>query len=185
MDKSGSRTRIINVLLIFFVCLLSIGTVGFYFLKDLSPWEAFYQSLIILTTHFYHQINEDFWVQILILLLILGSFIIVAYIVKFFAEYLFEGTFKESRRRRYMKKLIDNYEGHYIVCGFGRVGKQVAEELSDEKVKFITLDKDPKEYKEAVDRGFPAILGDPTEEEMLMKSGILKAKCLIACAVVI
>ncbi len=84
-----------------------------------------------------------------------------------------------------MKKLIDNYEGHYIVCGFGRVGKQVAEELSDEKVKFITLDKDPKEYKEAVDRGFPAILGDPTEEEMLMKSGILKAKCLIACAVVI
>jgi len=159
--------------------LLSIGTAGFIVLKSLSPWEAFYQTVIILVTHFYHEIHEPLAVQLLILLIILGSLVIVAYIIRFFAEYIFEGTFKENRKRRVMEKTINSYHDHFIICGYGRVGRQIAEELDEEKMKFIVIDRDPKEAKAAEDEGYAVVYGDPTEERALLKAGILRAKSVI------
>jgi len=148
-------------------------------LKDMSLWEAFYQTVIVLLTHFYHEIKEPVLVQIFILVLILGSFIIVAYVIKFFAEYLFEGTFKENRRKKTMEKTIDSYHDHFIICGYGRVGKQIADELSEEKMRFVIIDRDPAEAKAAEEEGYMVVNGDPTEERSLLKAGILKAKCVI------
>lgn len=177
--QEETRNDVLKLLAVIFVALLTIGTVGFMILKGLSPWEAFYQTMIILLTHFYHEIKEPFLVQIFILILILGSFIIVAYVIKFFAEYLFEGTFKENRRKKTMDKTINAYHDHYIICGYGRVGKQIADELADEKAKFVVVDRDKTEIDEATERGFMVVHGDPTEERTLLKAGILKAKSVI------
>ncbi len=177
--KEEGQNDVIKVLFLLFIILLTFGTVGFMLLNGDSIWNAFYQSILILLTHFFHKANQPFNVEILILLLIFGSYIIVAYVIKFAAEYLFEGTFKENRKRRAMKKTIEDCHDHYIICGYGRVGKQIAEELSDEKKKFIVIDRDPKEAKNADDNGFLVINGDPTEEKTLLKAGILKAKSVI------
>ncbi len=179
IGKEESQNDVLKVLALVIVALLTIGTAGFMILKDFSPWNAFYQTISVLLEHFYHETLEPFPVQILILILILGSYIIVAYVIKFAAEYLFEGTFKENRKRRVMKKTIDACHDHFIICGYGRVGKQIAEELSDEKKKFVIVDRDPKEAKNAEDSGFLAVNGDPTEEKTLLKAGILKAKSVI------
>ncbi|RJO60022.1 hypothetical protein C4544_06680 [candidate division WS5 bacterium] len=173
------KNNVPKVLVVLFMLLLTLGTTGFMLLKNLSLWEAFYQTIIILVTHFYHEIHEPIAVQLLILLIILGSLVIVAYIIKFFAEYLFEGTFKEKRKRRVMEKTINSYHDHYIVCGYGRVGKQIAEELHTEKKNFIVVDRDPKEAKEAEEEGYMVVNGDPTEEKTLLKAGILKARSII------
>lgn len=179
MKKEDAKNDVLKILALLFMALLTVGTGGFMILKEMSPWEAFYQSVIILLTHFYHEIHEPVLVQIFILILILGSFVIVAYVIKFFAEYIFEGTFNENRRKRIMSKTIDSYHDHYIVCGYGRVGRQIADELNEEKAKFIVVDRDPKEAKEAEDEGYMVVNGDPTEERTLLKAGILKAKSLI------
>jgi voltage-gated potassium channel len=177
--QEEAKNNVLKVLTALFIALLTVGTLGFMFLKGLSLWEAFYQTTLILVTHFYHEIHEPVSIQILILLIILGSLVIVAYIIKFFAEYFFEGTFKEKRKRRVMEKTINSYHDHYIICGYGRVGRQIAEELHNEKKKFIVVDRDLKEAKAAESEGFAVVNGDPTEERTLLKAGILKAKSVI------
>ncbi len=174
-----TKNDVLKILALIFMLLLTVGTLGFMILKDMSLWESFYQTLIILFTHFYHEIKEPPIVQIFILFLIVGSFIIVAYIVKFFAEYIFEGTFNENRRRRTMEKNINDCHDHYIICGYGRVGKQIADELAEEKAKFVIVDRDPARVKEIEEKGFMVVHGDPTEERSLLKAGILKAKSII------
>lgn len=177
--QDKAKSNVIIILIALFLALVVIGTSGFMLLKGLSLWEAFYQTIIILVTHFYHEIHEPFPVQLLILLIILGSLVIVAYIVKFFAEYIFEGTFKEKRKRRAMERTINSYHDHYIICGYGRVGKQIADELQEEKTKFIVIDRDPKEAEAAKEEGYMVVNRDPIEERSLLKAGILKAKCVI------
>lgn len=179
MKKEDPKNDVLRVLAIIFMALLTAGTAGFMILKGLSLWEAFYQTLIILFTHFYHKIEEPPIVQLFILCLIMGSFIIVAYIIKFFAEYIFEGTFKENRRKKTMEKNINACHDHYIVCGYGRVGKQIADELAEEKAKFVVVDRDLARVKEVEEKGFMVVHGDPTEERSLLKAGILKAKSII------
>jgi voltage-gated potassium channel len=179
VKKEDPRGDVLKILATIFMALLTVGTAGFMILKDMSLWESFYQTLIILFTHFYHEIKEPPIVQIFILFLIVGSFVIVAYIVKFFAEYIFEGTFKENRRKKTMDKNINSCHDHYIVCGYGRVGKQIADELAEEKAKFVVVDRDLAEVKEAEEKGFMVVHGDPTEERSLLKAGILKAKSVI------
>ncbi len=78
-------------------------------------------------------------------------------------------------------KNVNKMEGHYIVCGYGRVGTQVADELSHDKAAFVIIDRDQREVKKATDKGYNAVCADPTMEESLTKVGIEKAKALITC----
>lgn len=178
-DQVETNDDVLKVLGLIFLALLTIGTLGFMILRGDSLWDAFYLTIIILLTHFYHEIKEPLLLQILILSLIIGSFIIVAYVIKFLAEYFFEGTFKEKRRRRNMEKTIHSISDHFIICGYGRMGKQIVEELVEEKMKFIIVERDPIRAKTVADMGYLVVHGDPTEEESLLKAGILKAKALI------
>lgn len=179
IERENTKRNVLIILFVLFIFLLTFGTVSFSLLKGLPLWEAFYRSLTVLLTHFYHVVDEPPSVQIVIIFLIIGSFVIVAYIIKFFAEYIFEGTFKENRRRRVMKKTIEKYHDHYIVCGYGRVGKRISDELYEEGVDFVVADRDHNALKEAVEKGFMIVEGCPTEEKTLLKAGVLKAKAVI------
>jgi voltage-gated potassium channel len=175
------QKKTLSILLILTLILLLIGTFSFYFLAGEGIWESFYVTLTILLTHFYHKVEFPITLQLVILLLIFGSFIIIAYVLKYFAEFIFEGQLSEGVKKRKMDKKISKLADHYIVCGYGRVGKQVAEELSDEGVDFVVIDKNPLETYEAEKKGFIAIEGDPIKEEILQRAGISRAKALLAC----
>ena len=179
MNDQNTKTDVLKVLVLLFAVLLTVGTAGFMMLNGDNLWSAFYQTALVLLTHFYHEASGSILQQILILVLILGSYAIVAYVIKFIAEYFFEGTFKENRRKKNMEKKIKSYTDHYIICGYGRVGRQIAEELEEEKVDFVVIDRDPVETEAALKRDYVVIQGDPTEEHVLLKAGILKAKSVI------
>lgn len=119
--------------------------------------------------------------QIVVLLLVFGSLIIIAYVLRYAAEFLFEGQIAERAKRRAMEKKIDKMEGHFVVAGYGRVGKQVAEELKDEGVEFVVIDKNPVETYAAAQAGCVVVEGDPIKEDVLERAGIKKAKSLLAC----
>jgi voltage-gated potassium channel len=89
-------------------------------------------------------------------------------------------TLKQALKRRLMEKKIKALKDHFIVCGFGRVGSQIAEELYHEEVPFVVTDRDPQKIKQCEEKGFLCILGDAAiGEEVLKKAQIDKAKCLI------
>lgn len=161
--------------------MLSFGMLGFMVIGGETPWRAFYSTTIILLSHFVHGIDDPAWEQILSIILIIGSYIVVAYLLRIAADYFMGGQFKESRRRNKVMHNIKKMDEHYIVCGYGRVGTQVADELAHDKANFVIIDRDQREVKKATDKGYNAVCADPTMEESLMKAGIEKAKALITC----
>lgn len=180
MDSYGEKN--LKVIFALFFFLVISGTIGFVYLRDLNPWVAFYETLHLMLSHFYDSSGEkeEFLVQLTNLMLISGSLIIVVYVFKWFGDYFFGGQLRENLKRKRMDTSISKMEDHYIVCGYGRVGKQIAEELHNEGVSFVVLDKNGSELEDAEKKGRLFIEGDSTEEEVLLKANVAKAQGLVA-----
>jgi voltage-gated potassium channel len=82
--------------------------------------------------------------------------------------------------RRRMRKMIDQLRGHFIVCGFGRVGRGAAQELRDAGVSLLLVDKREDRVEWAMRNGYLAVLGDSTRDETLKEAGVERASGLIA-----
>jgi voltage-gated potassium channel len=87
--------------------------------------------------------------------LVLASYVLIAYLLKWFAEYMI--GLSDNVRSLRVKTQISRYKNHYIVCGLGRVGFQVAKELHNEGVQFVALDRDKAKVEEASNAGFLAM----------------------------
>lgn len=161
--------------------MLSFGTLSFMLVGNETPWRAFYSTTIILLSHFLHGVEYPLWEQLLQFMLIIGSYVVVAYLLRLAADYFMGGQFKENRRKNKVTNNIKKMNQHYIVCGYGRVGAQVADELFHDGADFVIIDRDQREAKKASDKGYNAICCDPTMEENLSKAGIEKAKAIITC----
>lgn len=166
-------------ILIILLTIIVFGSVSYSLLGHSFP-DAVYITIIVMLSHFIHGLEDNSYEKVLEILLILSSYFILAYVIKSAAEYMFSGTFIENRRKRKMTKKIDSMKNHYILCGYGRVGKQIAHELSIEKVNFVVIDRKKEVVRQAIEDGYIAIEGNPVDEETLLKSNIKKAKSLIA-----
>lgn len=160
------------------VLLFGAGTVGFNVFAGLSYLDASYETVILLLTHFDHHGFSDVGSRTLVIILILSSFGLVAYLLKWFAEYMM--GLSDNVRRRRVKVKVDKLKNHYIVCGLGRVGYQVAREMHHEGVAFVALDRDPVKVEEALAAGFLAMTLDSSDEEALKAVGIERAAGLVA-----
>ncbi len=146
----------------------------------MGPIDALYQATVILLTHddnFHH--FTDPGSRIIVLILILSSYVITAYLLKLFAEYII-GLGGNVRKLR-MKAKVDKLKDHYIICGLGRVGSQVAREMAQEGVSFVALDRDAAKVEEAIAAGYLALQLDSSNEGTLEAAGIERAKGLVAC----
>ncbi len=92
----------------------------------------------------------------------------------------FSGVIQKELKRRRMKHAVAHLKDHYIVCGFGRVGQQIARELDAEKEKFVILERDDDKLKEAKAHGWAYLIGDvAVDEQMLVQAQIEHAKGVI------
>jgi len=171
--------RTIRGLIIFAVSIGLLGTLGFSHFAHLSVGEAIYETFIILLTHYDHYGFTDTPSRLLVILLIISSLGLVAYLLKWLAEYMM-GLSDNVRRLRVQAK-VEKLKNHYIVCGLGRVGAQVAGEMMHEGVSFVGLDRDEGKVADALGRGQMALALDSTVEEVLTSVGIQKAAGLVAC----
>lgn len=98
------------------------------------------------------------------------------------AEFFIEGHFKKTRWMMRMKNRIGKLNDHYIICGYGRIGKVVVDKLRKEGVDFVVIDNDPEILINELekDQDFNFIKGDATVDETLINAGIDRAKCLIS-----
>jgi len=162
------------------LALLAIGTFVFpIYEHGMSTSESFYQTVLLLLSHFDHYGFKSSGAKTLVVLLITASYIVIAYLLKWAAEYIVGVGISVKKQR--MRAKVAKLKNHYIVCGLGRVGSQVAREMNIEKESFVGLDKDPEKVNEASEAGFLAFEGDSTQEEFLREAGVEHAAGLVAC----
>ena len=164
-----------------FAGVLLIGTL-WYWLVEKWPWpDAAYMTVITLATVGFGEIHPlGDRGRLFTIALILMGLINIGYIVNRFTEALIQGYFQEGIRLRQKKRLIDSLSEHYILCGFGRTGRQIAYEFKAEGIDFVTIDSDSEQILEAQQLGYTAFKGDATLDATLLKVGIEKAVCLVA-----
>jgi len=162
------------------IALTIAGTIGFRDFSHISWGNALYETLIILLTHYDEHFGViDPWSRTLVIILVLSSLGLIAYLLKWLAEYMM-GLSSNVRRLR-VKSKVDKLKDHYIVCGLGRVGAQVAGEMFHEGVPFVALDRDPVKVEEGLAKGYMVLQLDSTAEDALSQVGVERATGLVAC----
>jgi voltage-gated potassium channel len=161
------------------VVLILLGTAGFAYFGHIPTGDAFYETIIILLTHYDHFGVTDPTARALVIVLILASLGLIAYLLKWLAEYMM--GLSDNVRKLRVKAKVEKLKNHYIVCGLGRVGAQVAGEMYHEGVPFVGLDRDPVKIDEALAKGYNALPLDSTAEDSLKQVGIERAAGLVSC----
>lgn len=161
--------------------ILVIGTLGYMLLSHYSFVDALYMTVITVTTVGFGEVHpfspED---KIFTIFLILTSITIFGYAVSAFSEYLVSGQFFEHFKHRRVEKQIAHLEGHTIVCGYGRNGKQAIVKLQNYNKDFVVVEKNKEMIALLDEQGLLNIQGDATMDETLLNAGIKKAHALIA-----
>jgi len=162
------------------VLILALGTLGYMWFDDLSALKAFYSTLLVISTLGFGDYTPQTTGGILLsIVLIFGGVGTVYYLLGTFAETLIVSSMGTQQQRR-LERQIAAMNNHYIVCGYGMVGRHVARELADENQPFVVIDNNAPMVERARADGFAAVLGDATEEHVLHQAGIDRARGLLA-----
>lgn len=161
--------------------LLVIGTGGYMIIEKWSFLDSIYMVVITLATVGFKEVNalSPAGTIFTILLIVFGVFTLY-YVIRVFSEYILVSRFDEGYKNKQMNNKIQNLKGHHIICGLGRVGEKIVEELSKENVEFVIVESDTKKVEEYREKGHFCLAGDATDEEILLQAGIMNAKGLIS-----
>ncbi|MDC6366076.1 MULTISPECIES: potassium channel family protein [Flavobacteriaceae] len=161
------------------VLVLSFGVIGYKILADYSWIEAFYMTIITVTTVGFSEVRPlDANAKIFTVFLIVTSVFIFGFAISVVTEYILGRNSLELLKKKKVKKAIGNLSNHVVVCGFGRNGMQAAEKLRAYRKPFVVIERD----REIIERHEDEVLfveGDANEDEILMEAGIDRAQYLI------
>lgn len=161
--------------------LLGAGVVGFKILSQLSWIDAFYMTVITITTVGFGEVQPlDESSKVFTILLILTSVVIVGYAISVITEYILSKNNLEGLKQRKMQKKIDNLKDHIIICGYGRNGKQAATKLMAYKKPFVVIEKNKEIAEKYQSELVPFVIGNANEDEILLQAGIERASTLIS-----
>ena len=165
-----------------FFGVLAAGAVAFGLTLHEGPLQSVYRSTVTISlTGIDTKPDNNAGLVVTIVLILCGMAIygyLASSIVELIAHGVLMGTVSERRRRR----MIDGISDHYIVCGFGRVGRQVVDEFRAAGVPFVILDFNPEMLEIAREHSVPYIDGSGTKDEDLEAAGIDRARGLVACS---
>lgn len=164
--------------LIFIV--IAFGTAGYQLIEGWNFLDALYMTIITLTTVGYREVHElssrGMIFTIVLLMVGVGTFL---YALSAGAKIILEGELQELFGRKRLEKKIKELKGHYIVCGYGRMGKIICRELKSKNVPFVAIERNGDFLNNRSDE-LLGISGDATNDDTLMEAGIERAKGLIS-----
>ncbi len=171
---------LLAVFLILFI--IGLGSYGFMAIEDWSWDDSLYMTFLTISTVGFSEVHPlSPQGRHFMILLIIISLLTIGYVITTVISFLFEGHFLKTMKERRMKLFLGQMKDHYIICGFGDVGKEAVGELLRMKVPFLVIDKnvdtiDKTRYPEVI-----FVEGDASEEEVLEKARIHKARGFISC----
>jgi voltage-gated potassium channel len=176
------RLRQIEWLLGAVALTLGAGTIGFRLILN-EPWlQSFYRAVITSTLTGLDTVPSSDGARLFSIVMVLAGLTIIAYagavIVEAIAGGILTGVLVERRRERTIERMHD----HYVICGYGRVGRRVAEEFRAARVAYVVLDYSPEAIEAAKEHGDTFIEGDATKDEDLAHAGLERARGLVAAS---
>jgi len=163
------------------ILLLILGSLGYMTIEGWDFLDALYMTVITFSTVGFkevHQVSPVGQLYTMVLIFIgVGFFLYVAGIV---IQFMVEGRMLEIMGRRKLNKEILRLKDHYIICGYGRIGRVLCKKICRKPFDFVVIEKDPALIPILEEDGMLYVSGDAADEAILHKAGIEKAKGLVA-----
>ena len=167
--------------------VLVIGTIGYQFIggEKYSLLDCFYMTFITIATIGYGEIvdlSDHPGGRVFTVLIGFAGIGAMTYLTSTITAFLIEGRFNQALGRRRMEKHIQKLENHFIICGIGRVGRNVAHELTHTSRVYVVIDEDMQAIEAHIERypGHMYVLGDASDDDILQKAHIETASGVFA-----
>src|SRR5213592_2224369 len=162
--------------------VFAAGTIGFHSSSDEGWLDSFYRTVVTSSLTGMDSPPHGTWGRVLSIALILFGVAIFAYVAALVVETIAAGLLGGAWREKRRVKEIEALTNHTIICGYGRVGRRIAEELREHDAPFLVLDRNPDVLDHAREHGIPYVEGDGAEDEDLERAGLARARALVAAS---
>lgn len=163
-----------------FVGIFSLTTIGYYIIEDMPFYDALYMTVITVSTVGYGEIHPLTPVgRMLTMISIVANMTVGGYAIGVLVRVFISGELRQSFKRRRLEKQIENLKDHFIICGFGRIGGIICQELDADDVDFVVIEQSDEAVAEIEKRGYLYLQMDATSDEALLRAGVMKARGVV------
>jgi voltage-gated potassium channel len=157
------------------------GTIGYVIIEGWSVWDALYMTVISVTTAGYREVHPLSRAGELFTMIVLTVGVAtVLYTFSFLMAHVVEGDLQQRWAKSRRSRMLDQLNDHFIICGFGRIGRITADEFARQNVPFVIIERDPSRVGEALEAGYLAVEADASSEQVLLRVRIAEARGFIA-----
>lgn len=167
-----------SILLLILVILL--GTIGYWYFEEMKIFESFYMTLITISTVGFGEVKPlSIHGRLLTIFIIVSGIGLLTYTLGQIASIFIEGEIHKMLGRKKLEKKITKLHNHFIVCGYGRIGRTIVMELRKRKTPVVVIEKTPDVMEELEKLDIPYIAKDATLEDALLDAGLMRARGLV------
>ena len=175
----GTRHLIISLTIS--ILILAIGTIGYMTIEGWPFIDALYMTVITVSTVGFKEVNQvDTVGRIFTIFLVICGIGFTLYVAAAIVQFMVEGRIRIILGRRRLDKKIDRLKNHYIVCGYGRIGRVLCRHLRRADIDIAVIEKDQELIPVMDADGVLYLCGDAADEDNLVKAGIERAKAVVA-----
>ena len=161
--------------------VIAVGTIGYHFIEGWTFLEGLYMTVITITTIGFKEVRElSDSGRIFTLAIIFSGIGMVTYAFVTGSRMIIEGEIQNILTRRRYMKAIEKIRDHFIICGHGRMGSFICQQLHFRNIPFVVVENNTEQQDKIMEEGFFLSPGDATEESVLLGAGIHKAKGLVS-----
>ncbi|MDO8586289.1 MAG: potassium channel protein [Armatimonadota bacterium] len=175
-----SPTRQLRLALLSLMALVTMGTVGYMYIEQMSPLDALYMTVITLATVGFKEVNDlNAYGKIFTMTLIVFGVTIAFWALGSMVDLAVSERLWHSLRRRRMENRLSKMRNHQIICGFGRMGQQIAKDFARHGVPFAVVEMNPEQIPKLIAGDIPFVEGNASDDKILVAAGIKYAKGLV------
>jgi|CXWL01.1.fsa_nt_gi voltage-gated potassium channel len=180
-SRSLDSTRQLVLVVMAVMGVIVVGTVGYIVIEGWPAFDALYMTVTTVTTVGYQEIHPLSPAgRAFTIVLIISGVGTLFYVLGNIARLLLEGELRAIFGRYRTEEKMKTVKNHYIVCGYGRMGKRICKELRAKPLPFVVIDKNPEVIAALQREGGMAVEGDATQDEVLLRAGIERAKGVVS-----
>ena len=175
------RTRLLGALVLVGI-ITALGTVAYMAVEDLAALDAFYLTIITISTVGFAEPTGGFTSggQLVTIALVVAGVGTVFYTATTALEFTIDEFLGGTMQARREQRRISRMQGHVIICGYGRIGRHVHEFLEQDDRKVVVVETSDQVAQTIREAGLPVVVGDATDDRVLEDAGIDAAAVLIA-----
>ncbi len=177
-----SQTKHLRISLFLAVATFAFGIIGYSVIEEgWSIMDAVYMTAITLSTVGYGEVHEmSEWGRLFTVVLVFAGVGFSLYVASVIVQFMMEGRIRTILGRKKLDRKINRLKNHYIVCGYGRIGRVLCQNLAGPSIDLVVIDNNPENISTMDEDGVLYVFGDATDDDNLIQAGVKKARGLVA-----